>query len=99
MNDKGKGKVAAAAASPPTPAISPLAALSKKFEMLEMLSKGKGKSKEQGDPLPGRLPSLSPQHTSDGSSPFQSIPYPTPTRRVISASNRSRLRTRPFPLS
>jgi len=101
MNDKGKGKVtAAAAASPSTPAISdafsPMPALSKK---LEMLSKGKGKSKEQEEPLPGRFLSVFPQHSPDRFSPFQSIPGPTPTRRATSALNRSRLRTLPFLLS
>ena len=96
MNDKGKGKAAAAVASPPTQAIPPLPAL---FKKLEMLSKGKGKSKEQEDPLPGRLPSVFPQHSFDRSSPFQSIPYPTPTRCATSALNRSSLRTLQFPPS
>ena len=61
MNDKGKGKVAAVAATPLTSAtpnaFSSMAALSKQ---LEAISKGKGKSKEQEESLPGRFPSVFP---------------------------------------
>jgi hypothetical protein len=95
MNDKGKGKVAAAASSSsPTvfDAFSPMPALSKK---LEMLSGGKGKSKEQDEPLPGNFLPFSPVfNLTDFST--QSIPNLTPTRCATSALNRSRSRTLPF---
>lgn len=53
MNDKGKGKVTAAASSSSSTAFNvfaPVFALSKKFEML---SESKGKSKQPDEPLPG----------------------------------------------
>lgn len=93
MNDKGKGKVAAASSSPMVfDAFSPTPALSKK---LEMLSESKGKSKEQDEPLPGTSLHF-PLYQPDRFSPLQNIPELTPTQRVTSASNRSRLHTLPF---
>jgi hypothetical protein len=59
MNDKGKGKATAAASSSSTTvfnAFSPTPGLSKK---LEMLLESKGKSKQQGEPLPGKFSSVS----------------------------------------
>jgi len=95
MNDKGKGKVTAAASSSNTTvfdAFSPVPAVSKK---LEMLSEGKGKSKEQDEPLPGRFRSVLPQHPLDRFVPPQSIPDLTRTQCAASALNRSRPRTPP----
>lgn len=55
MNDKGKGKAAAAATSS-SPTVfevsSPTAGLTKK---IGTLSERKGKSKEQSEPLPGKI--------------------------------------------
>ena len=56
MNDKGKGKISAAASSSSSTvfnAFSPMPTLSKK---LEMLSETKSKSKDKGEPLPGTSP-------------------------------------------
>lgn len=63
MNDKGKGK-ATKTAPPPSTTVSDVfspmpPALSKK---LDMLSEGKGKSKEKDEPLPGKFPFVSSQY-------------------------------------
>ena len=60
MNDKGKGKVTVATSSPAVPDMdtsSPMPVIS---NILEMLSDGKGKSKELHEPLPGRSLPVSP---------------------------------------
>jgi hypothetical protein len=55
MNDKGKGKIAMKASpSSPTPP-NPFSPMPAFFKKPEILSKGKGKSKEQDEPLPGGL--------------------------------------------
>jgi len=96
MNDKGKGKAAEAASSSSTTvfdASPPVPALSKK---LEMLSEGKGKSKEQDEPLPGIFRSVLPQHPLNRFVPLQSILNLTRTQCAASALNRSRPRTPQF---
>lgn len=99
MNDKGKGKAVVAASSSSSAAsdpfsdiFAPATALSK---TLEALSKGKGKSKEQGEPLPGGFLAVSPQCSPDWFPSRQSIPHPTSTRCATSVLSRSRPHTLP----
>jgi len=78
MNDKGKGKIGAPGSSSSSAvfdAFQPMPPLSKK---LGMLSEGKGKSKEQDEPLPGESPPVSwySSDTSPTSEYSTSNPYP-----------------------
>lgn len=98
MNDKGKGKVTAAASSSSSTAFNvfaPVFALSKKFEML---SESKGKSKQPDEPLPGSFLFFSSCISLTGFPPLQNIPNPTRTQYVASASSRFRPRILPFRL-
>jgi len=97
MNNNVKRK-APVNVSPSDPATSDalpiMPALSKNSKAL---SRSKGKVKERGEPLLGRVCFIFPSIHLTDSSPFQSIPHLSHIQPAASALNNSGLRTLPFP--